>query len=134
MEPGRGSDRHEAASKHHNGAAAPLPHNQMTEDEIVAEIVREFDAIELTDDCVDPLGHAPHHEPHPDARRTVSLSSAGRGARCQWEPAMSATSPLARAILEALGSHAAARDELRALLQIEPPQAAPAISRKLRTA
>jgi Protein of unknown function (DUF3631) len=66
-----GSDHHEAVSERHNGALAPLPHNQVTEDEIVAEIVREFDAIELTDDCADPLGHAPHHKPHPDTSRIV---------------------------------------------------------------
>lgn len=47
---------------------------------------------------------------------------------------MSATSPLARAILDALCSDPAACDELRGLLQIEPPQAAPAPDRWMNSA
>jgi Helix-turn-helix domain len=44
------------------------------------------------------------------------------------------TAPLARAILDALCSDSAACDELRALLQIQPPQSAPAPGRWMGSA
>ena len=45
----------------------------MTEAETIAWIVREFDAIELTDDCANPIEHARQHQPHPDRGRTVCV-------------------------------------------------------------
>jgi hypothetical protein len=47
------------------------PASDPAQAEIVAQIIREFDAIELTDDCTNPIDHRRHHEPHPDTCQTV---------------------------------------------------------------
>jgi hypothetical protein len=62
-------DRERNNNRHHAATALPAP--DPTGDDLVALIVREFDAIELTDDCTDPLAHAREHRPHPSTRRTV---------------------------------------------------------------
>ena len=46
-------------------------HEAASEVQIVARMVRDFDAIELATDCVDQLDHASHHAPHPTTGRTV---------------------------------------------------------------